>query len=87
MLDQDSSFYQISFSILITYLLNNVWILQGEGSCQSRLGVYGLNSISFSLFTSPRIFFMTPDEHVEIIFVNCGLRNEYENDLRSNETP
>ena len=26
-------------------------------------------------------------EHVEIIFVNCGLRNEYENDLRSNETP
>ena len=25
-------------------------------------------------------------EHVEIIFVNCGLRNEYENDLRSNET-
>ena len=86
MLDQDSSFYQISLSILITYLLNNVWILQGEVSCQSRLGVYGLNSISFSLFTSTRIFFYDY-EHVEIIFVNCGLRNEYENDLRSNETP
>ena len=26
-------------------------------------------------------------EHVESIFVNCGLRNEYENDLRSNEAP
>ena len=29
-LNQDSSFYMISFNILITCLLNNVWILKGK---------------------------------------------------------
>ena len=35
MLDQDNNFYLISLSILITCLLDNVWILQGEVTCQS----------------------------------------------------
>ena len=32
-LDQGSSFYLMSLNILITYLLDNVWILLGEVSC------------------------------------------------------
>ena len=45
MLDQDSSFSMISLNILIICLLNNVWILLGEVSCQSLLGVKGLSRI------------------------------------------
>ena len=33
----------ISLSILITCLLDNVWILQGEVTCESLLEVKGLN--------------------------------------------
>ena len=39
--DQDN-FYLISLSILISCLLDNVWILQGEVTCESLLGVKGL---------------------------------------------
>ena len=42
MLDQDSSFYQISLNVLITCLLKNVWILKGVGLCISLLGAKGL---------------------------------------------
>ena len=42
MLDQDNNIYLISLSILITNLLSNIWILQGEVICQSLLGVQGL---------------------------------------------
>ena len=31
--DQDNNFYLISLCILITCLLDNVWILQGEVTC------------------------------------------------------
>ena len=42
MLDQDN-IYLIRLSILITYLLDDVWRLQGEVTCSSLLGVKGLN--------------------------------------------
>ena len=42
MLDQDINFYLISLSLLITCLLDNVWILLGEVTCQSLLEVKGL---------------------------------------------
>ena len=32
-LDQDDNSYLIGLSILITYLLDNVWILEGEIAC------------------------------------------------------
>ena len=32
-LDQDNNFYLICLSFLITFLLDNVWILQGEATC------------------------------------------------------
>ena len=38
-LDQGNNFHLISLSLLITCLLDNVWILQGEVPCQSLLGV------------------------------------------------
>ena len=41
MLDQDIKFYPISLSLLITCLLDNVWILLGEVTCQSLLEVKG----------------------------------------------
>ena len=44
MLDQDNNIYVISLSILITCLLDNVWILWGEVTCQSLLGVKRLTS-------------------------------------------
>ena len=40
--DQDNNFYLISLNILITCLLCNVWILQGEVTFLSPLGVKGL---------------------------------------------
>ena len=42
MLDQDNNFYLIHLSILITYLLDSEWILSGEDTCYSPLGVKGL---------------------------------------------
>ena len=42
-LDQDDNFNLISLSILITCLLDNVWILWGEVTSQSLLGVKGLS--------------------------------------------
>ena len=41
MLDQENNFYMIS--ILITCLLDSVWILLGEVTSQSLVGVGGLN--------------------------------------------
>ena len=43
MLGQDKNFFLISLNILITCLLDNEWILQGEVACQSLLGIKGLN--------------------------------------------
>ena len=40
MLDQDNNFYLISLSILITCLLDKVWILLGEVPCLSLMGVF-----------------------------------------------
>ena len=52
MLDQDNNLYLICLGILITCLLDNVWILQGEVRCESLLGVKGLiNIITESSFT------------------------------------
>ena len=42
MLDQNNNFYLISLSILITCLLDNVWILLGEVPCLSLIEVKGL---------------------------------------------
>ena len=39
MLDQDNNSYLISLSILITFFLNNTWILEGEVTCLSLVGV------------------------------------------------
>ena len=50
MIDQDSNFYLISVSIFITCLLN-VWILKGEVTCLSYLGVKGLTMNNFQPFT------------------------------------
>ena len=43
MLDQDN-FYLMSLNILITCLLDKVWILLGEVSCSSLMGVKGLKT-------------------------------------------
>ena len=43
MLDQDNNLYLIHLSILITCLLDSEWILLGEVTCLSLLGVKGLN--------------------------------------------
>ena len=42
MLDQDNNYYLISLNILITCLLDNVWISLKEVTCLSLLGVKGL---------------------------------------------
>ena len=39
---EGNNFYPISMGILLTCLLDNVWILQGEVNCWSLLGVKGL---------------------------------------------
>ena len=44
MLDQDNNFNLISLSILITCLLDKVWILLGEVPCLSLMGVKGLKT-------------------------------------------
>ena len=43
MLDQDKNFLLISLIILITCLLDNVWISWGEIASRSLLGVKGFN--------------------------------------------
>ena len=43
MLDQDNNFHLIHLSPLITCLLDSGWILWGEVTCESPLGVKGLN--------------------------------------------
>ena len=45
-LHQESNFYLIILSILITCLLDNVWILWGEVECQSLMRVEGLIATS-----------------------------------------
>ena len=45
MLVQDNNFYLTSFSIFITFLLEDVWILKGETTCSSLPGVKGLNFV------------------------------------------
>ena len=45
MFDQDNNFYLISLSILVTCLLDNVWILKGDVTHQSLLGVKGLRRV------------------------------------------
>ena len=47
MLDQDNKLNQISLSVLIC-LLDNVWMLKGDVTCSSLLGVSGLN-LSWSI--------------------------------------
>ena len=42
MLDQDNNIYRIILSILITCLLDNLWLLKGEVKYESPLGVQGL---------------------------------------------
>ena len=42
MTDQDNYFYLISLSVLITFLMDNVWMLWGEVTCQSLPVVKGL---------------------------------------------
>ena len=42
MLDQDNNFYLVHLSILFTCLLESAWMLLGEVTCKSLLGVKGL---------------------------------------------
>ena len=44
-LNQENNLYLISLSILVTSLQDDEWILQGEVTCQSLMGVQGLNTI------------------------------------------
>ena len=48
MLDHLHNFNLISLSVLITCLLDNVWILSGEISCLSLLGVKGVDDFESS---------------------------------------
>ena len=48
MFDQDNNFNLINLNILITCLLNNVWILYAEVTFQSLLGVKGLKPSMYS---------------------------------------
>ena len=41
--DQGNIFYLIGVSILITCLLDNVWILKGEATCSSLQGVKSID--------------------------------------------
>ena len=61
MLDQDNNLYLICLSILITCLLDNVWILQGEVRFESLLGVKGL----INIITESSL---TPSEKYSITF-------------------
>ena len=42
-IDQGNIFYLIGVSILITCLLDNVWILMGEATCSSLQGVKSID--------------------------------------------
>ena len=53
--DQDKNLYLISFGILITCLLDNVWILKREGTCKSLLRLKGLRL--YILFLPDSFFF------------------------------
>ena len=50
-LDQDNNFYLISLSILMTCLLDNLWILQGEVFPSSLLGGTGLKCTSMDVLS------------------------------------
>ena len=50
-LDQDNNFYLISLSILMTCLLDNVWILQGEVFPSSLLRGTGLKCTSMDVLS------------------------------------
>ena len=51
MLDQDNNFYLISLSILMTCLLDNLWILWGEVFPSSLLGGTGLKCTSMDVLS------------------------------------
>ena len=51
MLDQDNNFYLISLSILMTCLLDNLWILWGEVFPSSLLGGKGLKCTSMDVLS------------------------------------
>ena len=55
MLDQDKNFLLISVIILITCLLDNVWISWGEVVSQSLLGVEGFNDNITRILTSIKV--------------------------------
>ena len=55
MLDQDKNFLLISVIILITCLLDNVWISWGEVVSQSLLGVEGFNDNITRILTSVKV--------------------------------
>ena len=51
MLEQDNNLYLMSLSVLITCLLHNVWMLEGEVICfKSHLGDHCWNQIQCFLF-------------------------------------
>ena len=54
MLDQVDNFYLISLSILITFLVGDAWILLGEVTCESFLGVKGLIYFAVTFFEGSR---------------------------------
>ena len=65
MLDQDNNLCLISMSILITCLLDDVWISLGEVTCLSLVGFKGLALRPLSLhLTSPHN--ITPDSHIKV---------------------
>ena len=55
MLDQDKNFLLISLIILITCLLDNVWISWGEIVSRSLLGVKGFNDNIMRILKSIKV--------------------------------
>ena len=74
MLDQDDNFYLISLSILITCMLDGLWIFWGEVTCQSLLGVKGLRTGNDFLRTYPyvhklAVYWQKPNVNFFLIFL------------------
>ena len=75
-LAQDNNLSSISLSVLITFLLDGVWIPYGEVACKSLLGVKGLkrNLVqTFLLFTFRWSITATYDAEIRITFHDFDL--------------
>ena len=70
-LNQDKNLYLIYLSILITCLLDSGWILKGEVTCESLLGVKGLNLCSERRFLYLQLVVISVDHFM----ISSGWKN------------